>query len=90
MADTDSVMVKTEIPCFPIKILLTSLKNKFGEEPMVMGESSLEEGVTTVVFVNQQTGTYTVVEMGEGIGCILSTGSKVKYRFPKSLSKSMM
>lgn len=90
MADKDTVLVPLEIPCFPIKTLLSSLKDKYGEEPMLIGESSQERGVTTAVFVSQEAGTYTIVEMGEGVGCVLSTGDKVKYRFPKSLGKSVM
>lgn len=90
MAEKNFVMVPTEIPCFPIKTLMNNLKDVYGEEPMLVGKSAQEEGVTTVVLVSQERGTYTVIEVGQDVGCVLSTGNSVKYRMPKAMSKSSM
>jgi hypothetical protein len=77
------VKVDKQIICFPIKTLLKDLKNKYGEEPMIVGKHSAMEDVVTAVYVNRETGTYTVIEMDDEAGCVISLGTSVHYRFPK-------
>jgi hypothetical protein len=83
--------VKTDKPvvCFPIKTLLKDLKNKYGEEPMVVGKTAKMEGVATAVYVNPETGTFTVVEMDDEAGCVVSLGTQIRYRFPNKLGSTM-
>lgn len=59
----DAVKVDTTIVCYPIDVLLKTLK-KVGEEPMVMGVNGVAPKVATVVYVNRETGSYTIVENG--------------------------
>lgn len=89
-AQPDKVTVPMNIPCFPTKTLMAQLKDKFGEEPMFMGDPMEEEEVKTAVFVSQSNNTYTIVQFDSRIACVLSIGNNVKYRFPKSMSKSSM
>lgn len=77
------VTVEKQIVCFPIKTLLKDLKVKYGEELMIVGQSSEMSNVVTAVYVNRETGTYTVIEMDDEAGCVISLGDKVHYRFPK-------
>lgn len=81
----EGVEAKTSVVCYPNSILLKHLK-KFGEEPMVIGKRDGMEDTVTVVYVNKDTGTYTIVEMDTEAGCVISLGEKIKYRFPNSLS----
>lgn len=89
-AQPETASVDVKIPCFKSEVLLKNIRDSYGEEPMIIGDSAQEDGVTTVVFVSQRKGTYTVVEMNGEIACVLSVGTNVKYRFPKSLNKSPM
>jgi hypothetical protein len=81
-ADEKPVKIKREITCFPINSLIASLKDRYGEEPMVMGLVDKTRGIGTGLYINKETGTYTVIEFTRGAGCILSTGENVSYRFP--------
>ena len=78
--------VKTEKPimCFPLKTLLKDLKNKYREEPMIVGKTSGVNKVVTAFYVNLETGSYTVIEMDDEAGCVISVGTEVHYRIPKS------
>lgn len=89
-AAPEKTIIKMDLYCFKSEVLISDLKNNHGEEPIVMGKSVLEEGITTMVFVNQNTGSYTVVGMGHGIGCVYDTGNKVKYRFPKAMESKLL
>ena len=77
------IMVDKQVICFPIKNLLKDLKDKYGEEPMIFGQHSAMDDVVTAVYINKDTGTYTVIEMDDEAGCIVSLGTNVRYRFPK-------
>lgn len=88
-ADEKPVKIKREITCFPIDTLLSGLKDQYGEEPMVMGLVNKEKGVGMGLYLNKETGTYTVIEFTKGAGCILSTGDSISYRFPKQAGISL-
>lgn len=72
-----------QVICFPIKTLQKDLFNKYGEEPMFIGKHSAMDRVITAVYLNPDTGTYTVVEMDDEAGCIISIGTNAQYRLPK-------
>ena len=88
--DTEHIVVPTDVHCFKAQVLLNELKGKYGEDPIFMGKSGLEEGVMTMMFANQDTGSYTVVVAGKGIACVLDTGDNLKYRVPKALENKLM
>ena len=77
-------VVKAEKPiiCMPINTLLKDLKNKYHEEPMIIGKTTGVDGVVTAVYVNLETGSYTIAEMDEEAACIISVGTKMHYRMP--------
>ena len=78
--------VKTEksVVCYPIKPFLKELRDKYGEEPMLFGEEISMNDVGTAVYVNKDNGTYTVFEFDREAACVLSVGTNVRYRFPKT------
>ena len=86
----DHVVVTEEVHCFAPKAIFDQLKNKFGEEAIFVGKSSLESGAIVMVYVNQQTGTYTVLQAGRDIVCVLDTGRDMQYRMPKALENKLM
>lgn len=61
---------------------MKDLKEKYGEEPMVMGVEGTMEDVGMGVYINRETGSYTVVEFDREAACVLSFGKNVRYRFP--------
>lgn len=71
-----------KVVCFPLKVLMKDLKEKYGEEPMVMGVEGTMEDVGMGVYINKETGSYTVVEFDREAACVLSIGKNVRYRFP--------
>jgi len=86
----DHVVVPTNVHCFKQEILYKQLRDRFEEQPVFMGKSLLEEEVSTVLYVNQQTGTYTLIQAGHGAACVLDTGNNMRYRIPKALENKLM
>ena len=77
------IKVEKTVTCFPLKTLLDNLKKKYQEEPMIFGMSGTIDDVVMGVYINRDTGSYTVIEFDEDVGCIVSVGDRVRYRFPK-------
>lgn len=88
--DKNHIVIPTNIHCFKVEMLLDELKLKYGEEPIFMGKSELEQESVTMMFVNQQTGSYTVVGLGKSIGCVFDTGNNIRYRMPKVLENKTL
>ena len=87
----NGVKVDIVAVCYTKKTLEEKLK-KFGEEPMMIGKRYLsgeETGVATVVYINRSTGTYTIVETDNTASCVISMGTDIMYRYPKSQSQVM-
>jgi hypothetical protein len=85
-AFAQGVKVDITAVCYTKQTLEEKLK-KFGEEPMIIGKRYLsgnETGVATVVYINRTTGSYTIVEMDSTASCVISMGTEVMYRYPKS------
>lgn len=72
-----------KVVCFPLNVLLKDLKDKYGEEPMVMGITANMDDVGMGLYINRDTGSYTVVEFDKEAACVISVGKNVRYRFPK-------
>jgi hypothetical protein len=81
---------KANSQCYNLQPLFSELKNKFGEEPIFIGSSEQRRKSITMMLVNQETGTYTVLRVTKETGCIMDTGADVKYRMPKSLESKML
>jgi len=86
----DHTVIKTEIHCFKLQSLMTELRDKYGEEPIFIGKSEVDADATTMMFVNQTAGTYTIVGVGRGVGCVYDIGSDIKYRMPKILENKLL
>jgi hypothetical protein len=86
----ERTVITTKVTCFKLEKLVDQLKDNYGEEPIFMGKSELENNTVTMMFVNQNTGSYTVVGMGKDVGCVLDTGNKMQYRMPKVLENKLM
>lgn len=82
-------VIPVKIHCFKIEILLDELKS-YGEDPIFIGSSGVDKDSVTMMFVNQQTGSYTIVGMGKDIGCVYDTGNNVRYRMPKVLENKVL
>ena len=77
------VRADKSIVCYPIKPFLKDIKNKYGEEAMIIGEEGTMEQVGMAVYINKESGSYTVIEFDKEAACVLSVGKNVRYRFPK-------
>lgn len=78
------VETNKKIVCFPVKVLMKDLKDKYGEEPMVMGTTSNMSEVAMALYLNKETGSYTIIEFDTEAACVISVGKDVRYRFPKT------
>jgi hypothetical protein len=79
-------MVEADKPilCFDTKSFLKQIKNKYGEEPMIIGKTAGVKDVATAFYINRDTGSFTVVEIDAEAACVISTGTEARYRLPKS------
>lgn len=79
-------MVEADKPimCFDTPTFLKQIKSKYGEEPMIIGKTTGVKDVATAVYINRDTGSFTVVEIDNEAACVISVGTEVRYRFPKS------
>lgn len=89
-AKDESAVVTMDVYCFKFSALKKELENRYGEDPIVIGKSSLEKGAATIVYVSQETGSYTIVESDGEVGCVLASGTNVRYRMPKSLENKSL
>lgn len=78
------VTTSKKIVCLSFKKAISDLKEKYGEEPIVMGTTTNMEDVKMAVFVNPDTGSFTVLEFDEEAACIISVGKDARYRTPKA------
>lgn len=78
------VKADKEVLCFPLKSFLKEIKEKYKEEPTIIGKTAGLDGVVTVWYINTQNGNFTVVEMDDEAACVISVGTKSHYRLPKS------
>jgi hypothetical protein len=64
--------------CGDVRKLATTLSDEFGEEPAYIGLTGDPETSRRmmVVFVNQQSGTFTVISKDGGKYCLVATGGK--------------
>jgi hypothetical protein len=89
-AERDHVVIPTDIHCFKYDVLIKQLKNRFGEEPVFIGKSGLDEGAVTMMFINQANSSYTVVTANRDVACVFDSGDDVIYRLPKSMQNNLM
>ena len=79
---TAGTKINKPVLCFPLKSLLDDITNNYQEEAMIMGVNGYLNGIGMAVYVNRETGSYTIIEFDSEIACVLSTGGELHYRFP--------
>lgn len=71
------------LTCGPIKSIISGLmSDKYKETPIWMGKDSAESSHYSL-FVNEETGAWTLVQFSNELGCILGLGSSSKSILPK-------
>ena len=85
----EPIMFRTDVACFEHQGLLEILKNKFGEDPVFVAKSDQVDAVT-MVLINQQSGTYSIITTNKVMACILDVGNSVIYRLPKMVQSKIM
>lgn len=88
-AQEGHIVIQTEVHCFLYKSAIESIKNKYGEEPIFVGKSSMDSGTVTMMLVNQETGSYTILTTDRRIACLLDLGDQVIYRIPRDLQNKI-
>jgi hypothetical protein len=78
------VMASKKIVCVSVKKAMADLKDKYGEEPIVMGNVTNMDDVKMAVFINPDTGSFTVLEFDDAAACVVSVGKDARYRTPKA------
>lgn len=64
------------VTCAPIEVILKGLKEPdINELPLWIGKDESEKS-EFVVFVNQKTKAFTIIQMGKEVGCIIGIGYK--------------
>jgi hypothetical protein len=83
-ASAAPVISDKKVACFPLKQLVSILLDRYGEEPMLFGVSERNEDIGVGVYINKQTGTYTIIEFNKDAACVLSVGQNIQYRYPQN------
>jgi hypothetical protein len=78
------VTTSKKIVCVSFKKAISDLKEKYGEEPIVMGTVTNMEDVKMAVFVNPETGSFTVLEFDDAAACVVSVGKDARFRTLKA------
>jgi hypothetical protein len=76
------IITSKKIACFPITQLLSALRDRYGEEPMLFGITEKNDEVGVGVYINKDIGTYTIIEFTKDAACIISVGKDIQYRYP--------
>lgn len=63
--------------CFPAENLIAGLAEKYGELPLMLGDS--DRNAKVVIFINKRTKSYSVVLFDKSVkrGCIIDSGEKL-------------
>lgn len=67
--------VLAPIQCGPSDSLLDTLREKWMESRILVGKVAAETEMS--VWVNNETGAFTVIHIKDGIGCIISIGKEL-------------
>lgn len=70
--------------CGPLTEVITILTEQYKEYPLFIGNDGVDHSKYSF-FVNRETGTWTMIQFGSAIACILGMGSDAKFaNLPKS------
>lgn len=74
--DRDFVNVPKPVLCGPLEKLFTILADKdINEKPIWLGKD-IDDKMDYALFVNAETGSFTIVQFGKTMGCILGLGKQ--------------
>lgn len=69
------VEVEKSVICGPLKDFITGLSKDFKEYPVFLGADGKDDSKYSL-FVNKDTGSWTIIQFNKTIACLLGTGSK--------------
>jgi hypothetical protein len=78
----DPIAVDKKVMCNWTKPLLENLSKKHQEEPVWLGNG--EQGDTYSLFVNPNTGDWTLVQFNNEIACVIGAGTRSQTLAPRS------
>lgn len=64
-----------DLACDSIDVVISELKN-YGENPIIMGKTSV--GSTVITTLNPKTSTWTIIEVIDKLACVLAVGEGIK------------
>lgn len=70
--------VITELPCGDTKQIITFLKERYNETPIVIGLTQDQANSTMSLWANKILGTWTLIATKNDITCIVGTGTDLK------------
>lgn len=80
-SNVNSASYQKEKPvvCYDLKELVDKLKNGYNEDVVFVSTNDLYPNPTKIsIFENRETGTWTIVEYADNIGCVLGVGKNSK------------
>jgi hypothetical protein len=86
--DEESIIIKTEIPCYNTDSLLNTLKKEYKEVPILYGISSDQAESTMSVWTSPSTKSWSIIATKGEISCIIGTGIGFKF-VPIKVGKSI-
>ena len=81
-------IVNIEIPCYDTKVLFKTLKNKYKEDPVLMGKANDVAESTMTLWVNPVEDNWTIIATKGNLSCVIGTGTHFKV-MPKKNTTSV-
>lgn len=90
IASAQDTMVERMKPvlCADFGWLVKTLDEKYGEKPLVFGLSANGQD-RAVLLVNTGTGTWSFLEYGRRVGCLISSGTDYNQPLPATLNHNI-
>lgn len=81
-------IVNFEAPCYDTKALFKTLKNKYKEDPVLMGKTNDVAESTMTLWVNPIEDNWTIIATKGDLSCVIGTGTDFKV-MPKKKTTSV-
>jgi len=78
-AADDTIIIKTEIPCYDTETLFNTLKKEYKEIPIIYGSANDQAESTMSIWTSPTTKTWTIVATKEDISCVVGAGDRFKF-----------
>lgn len=77
--EEESIILKTEIPCYNTDTLLNTLKKEYKEVPILYGIANDQAESTMSVWTSPSTKSWSIIATKGEISCIVGTGIGFKF-----------